>query len=57
MNNWQCWHMLTDVNVVQVLLSNGDAWELERCDCAEGDGINCDGKTTNRLLVGYEHWR
>jgi syndecan 1 len=40
-----------------VLLSNGDAWELERCDCQTSDSINCGGKATNRLLAGYEHWR
>lgn len=40
-----------------ILLSNGDAWELERCDCGYGDGINCGSRTSHRLLIGYEHWR
>lgn len=40
-----------------VLLSNGDAWELERCECETSDGISCGSHKTNRLLAGYEHWR
>lgn len=40
-----------------VLLSTGDAWELERCDCSFSTDINCGEQATNRLLQGFERWR
>lgn len=40
-----------------VLLSTGDAWELERCDCSFSTDINCGEQDTNRLLQGFERWR
>ncbi|KAL3155716.1 hypothetical protein ABBQ32_012737 [Trebouxia sp. C0010 RCD-2024] len=40
-----------------VLLSTGDAWELERCDCMFSTDINCGEQATNRLLQGFERWR
>ena len=40
-----------------VLLSTGEAWELERCDCEFSTDINCGEKDTNRLLQGFERWR
>lgn len=40
-----------------VLLSNGDAWELEQCDCQMADGVSCGGQATGRLLAGFEKWR
>ena len=40
-----------------VLLSTGDAWELERCDCSFSTDINCGEKDSNRLLQGFERWR
>lgn len=41
-----------------LLLSNGDAWELERCACSPGDpgadpSVSCGGTNTHRLLAGY----
>lgn len=41
-----------------LLLSNGDAWELERCDCAPGAAgdspdVSCGGTNTHKLLAGY----
>ena len=40
-----------------VLLSTGEAWELERCDCEFSVDINCGEKDNNRLLQGFERWR
>ena len=40
-----------------VLLSTGDAWELERCDCSFSTDINCGEKDSNRLLQGFERWK
>ena len=40
-----------------VLLSTGDAWELERCDCSFSTDINCGEQDTNRLLQGFERYR
>eukprot|EP00208_Stichococcus_sp_RCC1054_P005234 CAMPEP_0206139990 /NCGR_PEP_ID=MMETSP1473-20131121/7929_1 /ASSEMBLY_ACC=CAM_ASM_001109 /TAXON_ID=1461547 /ORGANISM="Stichococcus sp, Strain RCC1054" /LENGTH=623 /DNA_ID=CAMNT_0053533959 /DNA_START=71 /DNA_END=1944 /DNA_ORIENTATION=- len=40
-----------------VLLSNGDAWELEQCNCRVADGISCGGQQSGKLLAGYEQWR
>lgn len=40
-----------------VLLSTGEAWELERCDCEFSTDINCGEKDNNRLLQGFDRWR
>lgn len=40
-----------------VLLSTGEAWELERCDCEFSVDINCGETDSNRLLQGFERWR
>ncbi|KAA6418165.1 MAG: E3 ubiquitin- ligase LRSAM1 isoform X3 [Trebouxia sp. A1-2] len=40
-----------------VLLSTGEAWELERCDCQFSVDINCGETDNNRLLQGFERWR
>ncbi len=40
-----------------VLLSTGEAWELERCDCEFSVDINCGETDNNRLLQGFERWR
>ncbi len=45
------------VGMCRVLLSNGDAWELEQCDCRVSDGISCGGQPSGKLLAGYENWR
>lgn len=36
-----------------LLLSSGDAWQLERCDCQYAHDINCGAMSTNRLLAGF----
>ena len=40
-----------------LLLASGDAWELERCGCAESTDVNCGGTASSRLLSGYQRWR
>ena len=40
-----------------LLLASGDAWELERCGCAESTDVNCGGTASQRLLSGYQRWR
>ena len=40
-----------------VLLSSGDAWELERCDCMLSSDISCGGQDHHRLLQGYASGR
>nr|QOL01263.1 putative extracellular protein TR9_068 [Trebouxia lynnae] len=40
-----------------VLLSTGEAWELERCDCSFSTDINCGEMDSHRLLQGFERWR
>ena len=40
-----------------VLLSSGDAWELERCDCQTSTDVHCGGSDTHRLLQGYGAFR
>lgn len=39
-----------------LLLSNGEARELERCQCVEENDINCGGLNSHRLVAGYMHW-
>lgn len=36
-----------------LLLSSGDAWQLERCDCQFSGDINCGQMETHRLLEGF----
>ena len=36
-----------------LLLSSGDAWQLERCDCEYMPHVNCGQMDTNRLLAGF----
>ena len=36
-----------------LLLSNGDARPLERCNCVEEPNVNCGGEDSSRLLTGY----
>ena len=36
-----------------VLLSSGDAWELERCDCVLSDDVSCGGMEHHLLLEGF----
>ena len=36
-----------------LLLSSGDAWQLERCDCEYSHDVNCGGSETHRLLEGF----
>ncbi|KAL4425873.1 hypothetical protein ABPG75_009889 [Micractinium tetrahymenae] len=54
------------INTVQcctpaLLLENGDAWELERCQCRDSADpdfpVNCGGTTTDELLLGYIFFR
>ena len=40
-----------------VLMSNGDAWELQHCDCQVSDSISCGSEKTDRMLAGYSNWR
>lgn len=44
-----------------LLLDNGDAWELERCDCHDSHdavhNVNCGGLDTDELLFGYIFYR
>ncbi|KAK9824271.1 hypothetical protein WJX72_009086 [[Myrmecia] bisecta] len=40
-----------------VLLTSGDVWELERCNCQFSADINCGGTTSHRLLQGFDQWR
>lgn len=44
-----------------LLLPSGDAWELERCDCADSADpnypVNCGGMATHRLSYGYIFYR
>ncbi|GMH44837.1 hypothetical protein BSKO_12789 [Bryopsis sp. KO-2023] len=38
-----------------VLLDSGDAWSIERCDCAAVSGeISCNVEQTGRMLWGFE---
>ena len=39
-----------------LLLSNGEARELERCECVQENDINCGGQSSHRLLSGYMRW-
>lgn len=54
MNNAQCC-------TPSLLLPNGDAWELDRCDCHDSTDpdypINCGGTATDELLMGYLFYR
>lgn len=43
--------------VCRVLLSNGDAWEVEQCECEVSDGVSCGGQASHKLLAGYDNWR
>ena len=54
------------VNMVQcctpaLLLDSGDAWELERCGCADSADadapVSCGGTATDQLLLGYIYYR
>ncbi|KAL4445747.1 hypothetical protein ABPG77_008946 [Micractinium sp. CCAP 211/92] len=44
-----------------LLLENGDAWELERCQCRDSADpeypVNCGGTTTDELLLGFIFFR
>ncbi|CAD7697984.1 unnamed protein product [Ostreobium quekettii] len=41
-----------------LLMSNGQAWELFRCDCISSmEDIQCGEKTTDRFLLGYHGWQ
>jgi len=44
-----------------LLLENGDAWELERCQCRESSDrdfpVNCGGTNSDELLLGYIFFR
>lgn len=45
-----------------LLLPNGDAWELERCDCVDAEVMgepspSCGGVASGRLLAGFTEYR
>ena len=44
-----------------LLLENGDAWELERCECHNSADpnfpVSCGGTNTDELLMGYIFFR
>ena len=40
-----------------VLLSSGDAWELERCDCVLSQDVSCGGMEQHYLLEGFAEGR
>ena len=40
-----------------MLLSSGDAWELERCDCVLSSDVSCGGQDHHRLLQGFASGR
>lgn len=40
-----------------LLLSNGDALELERCSCRAVPGVNCGAQADDTLLMGFVNYR
>lgn len=44
-----------------LLLPNGDAWEVDRCDCHLSKDptfpVNCGGNTTQDALIGFDYFR
>jgi len=41
-----------------LLMSNGQAWELFRCNCVSNlEDIQCGAKSTDRFLLGYRGWQ